>query len=142
MVRKLVAVCVVAALTVAVSVGSQKDGEEKTPTTKEIMQKVNGKKDAPGLCKRCAEAGKAEKWEDAQKTAKELMDLGKVIHKNKPPKGDAESWEKMTKKFAENTKAILEASEKKDVKAHAAAIKAFTDSCMACHMEHRPAKKK
>ena len=142
MVRKLVSAWAVAALTVALSVGGYSADDEKTPPTKEIMKKMQGKTDAPGLIKRSKDAGKDEKWEDAQKLAKEMAELGKAVGKNKPPKGDAESWEKLTKKYAEHTAAIAEAAEKKDTKAHADAVKAFTDSCMACHMEHRPAKKK
>lgn len=142
MVRKLVSACVVAALAVAFSVGGSTAGDEKIPTTKEIMQKMNGKKDAPGLLKKSEDAAKAAKWEDAQKHAKDMGELAKAIVKNKPTKGEEESWKKKTKEFAEMWAAISVAAEAKNAKDHAEAIKKFKASCMECHMEHRPAKKK
>jgi hypothetical protein len=142
MVRKLVSVWIVAALAVAVSVGGTTAGDEKVPTTKEIMMKMNGKKDAPGLLKKSEDAGKGEKWEDAQKYAKEMGELAKAIVKNKPTKGEEESWKKKTKEFAETWAAIAVAAEAKNGKDHAEAIKKFRASCMECHEEHRPAKKK
>ena len=71
-----------------------------------------------------------------------MGELAKAIVKNKPTKGEEESWKKKTKEFAEAWAAISVAAEAKNAKDHAEAIKKFKASCMACHEEHRPAKKK
>ncbi len=142
MLRKTMAAMVVAALAFGFSLTASNAGEDKTPPTKEIMQKMNGKKDAPGLLKKSEDAAKAGKWEDAQKYAKEMGELAKAIVKNKPSKGEEESWKQKTKEFAETWAAIAVAAEAKNAKDHAAAVKKFRASCMACHEEHRPAKKK
>jgi len=111
--------------------------DDKTPTTKEIMKTLF--KD--GTCKKCAEAGKAEKWEDAQKLSKVVAECGAALAKNKCPKGDAESWAKLTKEFAEQTEALNKAAEAKDSAKFDAAAKAITGSCKACHDAHKGGKK-
>ena len=112
--------------------------DEKTPTIKEIMKAVAGSKTEKGICAKCATAGKDMKWEDAQKLAKSLTDCCANLPKNtKPGKGEAESWEKLSKQFAEQSQAVAKAADDKDSKAFDAAIKAFNGSCMGCHMAHK-----
>ena len=111
--------------------------EEKNPTVKEVMKAVAGKE---GLCAKCNAAAKGEKWEDAQKLAKQLTDCCAALPKNDCPKGDAESWKKLTKQAAEQTEAIKKAADAKDSKEFATAIGAFTKSCGACHDAHRAKK--
>ncbi|MCE9564854.1 MAG: cytochrome c [Planctomycetes bacterium] len=113
--------------------------DDKSPTTKEIMKTVFAKE--TGLCGKCVAAGKAEKWEDAQKLAKTMAECGAALPKNKCPKGDADSWAKLTKEFAEQTEAISKAAEAKDAVKFAAAVKTFTGSCKACHDAHKAPKK-
>ncbi len=108
--------------------------DEKAPTIKEVMKAVA--KD-PGLCGKCNAAAKAEKWEDAQKLAKELIKCGEALSKNKCPKGDGGSWKKLTKAYAEQTVAISKAAEAKDSKAFGTAIKTFTGACKTCHDAHK-----
>ena len=98
----------------------------------EVMKKSFGK---DGFKASITTAVKGEKWEDAAKSAKEWNELAAALAKNKPPKGDAKAWEKQCAGFAENTKAILEAAEKKDAKATNKAISGF--NCMACHKAHK-----
>lgn len=108
--------------------------EEKTPTVKQVMKAVAGKN---GLCAQCNTAAKAEKWEDAQKLAKQLTECCAALPKNKCPKGDADSWAKLTKQYAEQGAAINKAAADKDSKAFTSAIKSFTGSCKACHDAHK-----
>ena len=112
--------------------------DDKTPTIKEIMKTAFDTKTTKGLCSKCATAGKDMKWEDAQKLAKSLTECCANLPKSaKPAKGDAESWEKLSKQFSEQSKAVAKAAEDKDSKAFDEAIKAFTGSCMGCHMAHK-----
>ncbi len=109
--------------------------EKTTPTIKEVMKAVAAKE--TGLCGKCAAAAKAEKWEDAQKLAKQLSECAAALPANKCPKGDAESWAKLSKQYAEQGAAISKAAETKDPEKFTVALKAFTGSCKACHDAHK-----
>ncbi|MBN9117919.1 MAG: hypothetical protein J0I06_01925 [Planctomycetes bacterium] len=87
--------------------------EDKAPTIKDVMKSVAGKE---GLCAKCNAAAKGEKWEDAQKLSKELAECAVALTKTKCPKGDAKSWEKLTKQYCEQAAAVSKAAEKKDGK--------------------------
>ncbi len=109
--------------------------EEKVPTIKEIMTK--GHKGTDAYIAKIKTAAKDAKWEDAQKYAKTLTFFGENLGKNKPPKGETDSWEKLTKKYGENTKAVVKAVEDNDAKAVNKALGEITGSCMECHKAHR-----
>lgn len=118
--------------------GSAAAQDDKTPSISKIMKTFSGKN---GVCAKCAAAGKAANWDDAQKYAKSLTQCGANLGKNKCPRGDADSWEKLTKKFAEQTAAIEKAAAAKDAAALNDAVGAFTKSCGACHSVHKGKKK-
>jgi len=137
--RRLVACFAVGVLAVAFSVGSfaaddKKKDDKKNPTIKEIMKKVPGK---DGMVAKTSAAAKAEKWEDAQKLAKQLAEYGEALGKNKPKKGDNDAWAKHSKGFAESMSAISEGAEKKDKDAVTEAAAKFGKSCKACHEAHK-----
>ena len=119
----VVAVCLVAGA-----------ADDKTPKIKDVMKTVAGK---DGLCAKCNAAAKDDKWEDAQKLAKQLTECGAALAKNKCPKGDGESWTKLSKQYAEQTVAISKAAEAKDAKEFGTAIKTFVGSCKTCHDAHK-----
>jgi cytochrome c556 len=107
---------------------------DDAPEISEIMKKVCSKK---GACSKVETAVKDGKWDDAQKEAKTMTDLGSKLGKNSPPKGDKEDWDKLTKKFSTQAKAIADAADKKDSDGATTAIKAFKGSCKACHDAHK-----
>lgn len=111
--------------------------EEKTPSIKEIMTAVAGTKTEKGLCAKCKAAGEAAKWDDAAKYAKTLTECCANLPKHKAPKGDAENWEKLTKQYAEQSKAISKAIEDKDADALKTSVGAFTKACGTCHMSYK-----
>lgn len=108
--------------------------DEKVPSIKQVMKTVAGKE---GLCAKCGAAGKEMKWEEAQKLAKSLSACCANLPKNKCPKGDAASWEKLSKKYADQAAAVAKAAEDKDAQAYTAALAAFTKSCQECHKAHK-----
>lgn len=123
----------------AASAGQKKDKdkkEEKLPDISEIMKIAHAKTD--GYLAKITGEAKGEKWEDAQKDAKNLVLAGENLGKNKPPKGDAKNWEKLTKKYVENAKAVADAADKKDAKGVTAAIGMIQKSCGECHGAHKP----
>jgi hypothetical protein len=113
--------------------GASTAADEKAPDVSTIMQKSFGK---GGFKTSIPAAAKGEKWEDAQKLAKEWAAMGAAIGKNKAPKGEAKSWEEQCAKFSDATKAILKATEDKDVKAVGKAVGSF--NCGGCHKAHKP----
>jgi len=122
---------------VALALGHPASAGQKAEkkSIKEIMQA--GHKGADAQKARVTEAVKAAKWDDAQKAAKELADNGALLPKATPKRGDAASWEEKSKKYAENTKALYEATVKKDAAATKASLDTLNGSCMACHNNHK-----
>jgi hypothetical protein len=136
MLRKA-AMMFVGTLALVLVLGTATADEKKTPSISTIMKAVAGNKTEKGLCGKCLAAGKEEKWDDAQKLAKSLCECVANLPKNKCPKGDADSWEKLSKKFADQAKVIEKAATDKDSKAFTEAVGTFTKSCGACHSAHK-----
>jgi cytochrome c556 len=107
------------------------------PSIEDIMQKVNKRKS--GLHSQIGDALKAGtvNWEDVQKKTKEMAALADFLGKNDPPKGSKASWEKLTKTYADDAKALNTAAESKNQAAANAAIKKLSGECMGCHRVHR-----
>jgi hypothetical protein len=124
-----------AALSVAPVVSAQDKKAEKTPDIKTIMNE--GHKGTDAFLAKIGSEAKGAKWEDAVMHAKALNVFGEALGKNDPPKGDKTSWEKLAKKYHENTKAVLTAVEKKDATATATSLKAIQGSCAECHKAHK-----
>ncbi|MDB5307647.1 MAG: hypothetical protein JWO38_1849 [Gemmataceae bacterium] len=142
MVRKLTRFSLVAALGAAVatqSVGPGLSADDKksdeVPAIKEIMS--TGHKGDDALYAKITKSYKDGKWEDAQKAAKTLADNGAALGKNTPKRGEVKSWEALAKKYADNTKAVADATEKKDANATKTALGAIGASCKACHTAHK-----
>jgi cytochrome c556 len=131
-VRRLSAAFGLGALALILGVARQAPAmaPEDAPAIDEIMKKVCSKK---GACTKCEAAVKDEKWDDAQKEAKTMADLGGKLGKNDAPKGDKDKWAELTKKFAKEAKAVADAAEKKDKDSTTKAIGAFRKSCKTCH---------
>jgi hypothetical protein len=142
MAQKLLRVALFAALGVAAAalsvdplVSAQDKKAEKTPDIKTIM--AEGHKGSDAFLAKIGSEAKAGKWEDATMHAKALNVFGEALGKNDPPKGEKASWERLSKKYNENTKAVLSAVEKKDATATATSLKAIQGSCMECHKSHK-----
>src|SRR5439155_26089728 len=110
----------------AASADDKKDKDD-LPDIPTIMKRAHAKTDGYlALIKSSAAAGK---WEDASKDAKSLVLAGDALGKNKPPKGDAKSWETLTKKYSENTMAVQKAVEAKDAKGVDSSVGPIQKSC-------------
>ena len=112
--------------------------DDKPPSVEAVMSKLHkGKKSAQNVLKGLADA-KPTNWDEIQKTTKPFAELGPALGKNDPPKGDKESWKKFSATYADQTKAIDDAAQAKDLDALKASQKALGASCKACHTAHRP----
>jgi cytochrome c556 len=111
--------------------------DDKVPSIEEIMKKVNKRK--AGLHDNIGEALKmgTVDWESVQEKSKQYAALADFLGKNDPPKGSKASWEKLTKTYATDAKALYAAAEKKDKAAVSAAHRKLQGECMGCHRAHR-----
>jgi cytochrome c556 len=133
--KRTLSALVLGSLALIVSVG----GLEAKPTAdnwsvEDVMKKVLSMK---GAFPKSQAAVKDGKWDDAAKVVKDIKKGGEDLAKNDAPKGDKESWKKLTKTFGENTKALSDAVEKKDKEAFDKAAKAIGGSCKTCHDAHK-----
>jgi cytochrome c556 len=110
---------------------------DKPSEVKEIMVKVN--KTGTGLYSVVVQELRQDdtNWDEVKKDAKEIARLGAMLGKLDPPKGEKDSWQKLTKAYAENTKALDTAAAKMDKDATKAAAAKLGESCDTCHKSHR-----
>jgi len=129
--------CVLGAMTVLLAYNgtltAKDDKEDKVPTIKEIMTK--GHKGTDAYMAKIKGDAKDGKWDDAKELAKTLAFFGENLGKNKPPKGEADSWEKLSKKYADTTKSVVKAVDDKDAKAVNKALGEI--NCKECHTAHK-----
>ena len=108
-VRRLVACLSIAAFAMSVGAIAQdkkdkKDDKAKIMDIDEVMDKAHDKK--TGYVAKLKTAVKGEKWEDAEKLAMSLTTAASDLGMNKPPRGEAKSWETLTKKYSANVKVV------------------------------------
>ena len=133
--RFLVAILPTAAL---LALAPAHAGNRETPSVKEIMGKANK---PTGIYFNLGQDLKDDNpaWPDIQQEAKELARLADALHQAAPPRGDKDSWDKLTKAYANNAKALVQAASKMDqTAAHQAHAKMGGNACMTCHKPHRP----
>jgi cytochrome c553 len=111
--------------------------EKKTPSIKEIMVKAH--KTGTGLLPKIGKDLKADElaWDTIQKETKDLVELTGCLEKNKPPKGDKDSWEKLCQSYVKGAKTLDDAAQAKDKAAATAAQRKLAGSCVKCHEAHR-----
>jgi hypothetical protein len=111
---------------------------DKVPSVKDIMKRLNAGTN-------CLRANidkdlKADEpdWPEIQRGSKEFALLAAALGKNTPPKGDKQSWQKLTTAYSDEARALEAASQKKDKRAAQAAHDRLAVACKACHDAHRP----
>ena len=136
MVRKtLLAILALALLLVNRPAGA---GTADAPTVKEIMKKANS---PTGIYANLGQDLKDDNpsWPDIQQEAKDLAKLASQLRQATPPRGDKDSWDKLTKAYADNAKTLAQATAKMDQAAARAAWATMGgDACKTCHKAHRP----
>lgn len=103
---------------------TEKKDESPKVTIKSVMKKANGKK---GLVAKIS-TGKAT---DAEK--KEWVKLAEGLAAAKPPRGEADSWKKLTDEI------VSAAKDSADGKKEAYPKVKTTWDCGGCHKNHKPA---
>ena len=107
------------------------------PKLKAIMEKVGKGPQAlqgslSGALKQAEPA-----WDTIQPKTKEYAELTAELGKHDPPKGDKESWGKLSLAFADSAAELDKAAQAKDKAKAVGAIDGLQNSCMGCHRQHR-----
>ena len=76
-------------------------------------------------------------WDTIQPQTKEYLELAATLSKYDPPRGSKESWAKLTGSYTDTAAKLDRAATAKDKAAALEAHTALTQSCNACHREHR-----
>lgn len=107
------------------------------PDIKTIMKKCNAGKGA--ICSKVGADLKATepKWDEVSDLVKDWVPLAKALGKNDPPKGDKESWKKLTDAYAKAADDLEKATKDKDLTAAKAAYKTLSTGCTGCHKLHK-----
>jgi hypothetical protein len=113
--------------------------QPESSSIKEVMLKLNDPKGNPSLTQAIGRELNEDSppWNKIQQQSKEYAQLTATLSKYDPPKGDKESWTKLTGAYAEHAADLEMAAQHKDKDAALAAHKEITRSCMECHREHR-----
>ena len=98
------------------------DDDKPKFSTKDVMKKVM--KGKPNHLTKVVEGG-------SEKEKKELHEMFVALSKNKPKKGEADSWNELTGKLVKSSKALADGKEG----AGKALMKAA--NCKACHSKHK-----
>jgi cytochrome c556 len=115
---------------------------DKDPSLKDIMAKLNDKD--TGLLVGINKGLKQDDpdWAALQKLTKQYLDGAEAVPQKDPPKGEKDSWAKLSKSFVAAAKSVDEAANAKDQKACKDACEKMMMGCRACHMAHRVMKPK
>lgn len=79
----------------------------------------------------------APKWESIQDLTKQYATLAGYLKVFPPPRGSDESWKEKTAAFDKTATELNEAAKAKNKEAALAAHQQLSQSCAACHREHR-----
>ncbi|HKB40244.1 MAG TPA: cytochrome c [Gemmataceae bacterium] len=132
------AVLFVALFFVAVVAGRVLAEKDAALTIAETMRKLNGGTNSMTRNLELDLKDDDPDWEAIQESSAEYVKLVDGLQKGTPRKGDKASWERLTKNYAANARALDAAARKKDRKAAALVVTRIKNSCNACHDVHRP----
>jgi hypothetical protein len=109
----------------------------KNLSVKEIMGKAHkgGNSLIAGVGKQLQGAG--PDWDTLQAKTRELVKLGTSLGKAEPPQGEKASWEKLTRQYLDNARALDAAAEEKNKPGAQAAFGKIRGSCKGCHDVHK-----
>jgi hypothetical protein len=111
--------------------------EEKIPTIKEIMQESHQCRTAYVRLVREELQKEEVDWGMVGTKSRALIQTGKLLAKNTPPKGSAESWEKLTSVYTANAVLLADAAERHDKETATRHQQAMYRMCATCHRAHR-----
>jgi cytochrome c556 len=136
----LAAILTTGYLGLSAEAGGKKDdkAEKNPPSVKKLMQASFG---PDGYSKQIKDALKEKDLDTVAKVAKEWYAASEGLENAPHPRGEKESWTKLTLAFVKNLKAVEEGAKDKDQKKAAAAFGQIGKACNSCHTAHKGKKK-
>ena len=110
---------------------------DKTPTIKDVMNKLHKGANAPLAKLKTELKAESPDWKAIQDKTKDFVVFGAALGKNDPPKGDKESWKKLAESYLADSKALDKAAKAEDKKAAQEAQGKLAVSCKDCHTAHK-----
>ncbi len=112
-------------------------GDSSSPAIKAIMVKLNKGPSSLGILLDTELKAEKPAWETIQPQTKEYAQLAGDMVKHDPARGSKESWAKLATAYAESATELDKAAQAKDKDATRDAHTELSNSCMACHRQHR-----
>jgi cytochrome c556 len=130
--------CTLGVLTAMLAIATAgRAADEDTPSIDKIMDTLHKGRKSPLATLKGALRSQSPDWAAVQKETKTYAKYAAYMPKNKPPKGDDSSFQKLAKAFATNAKALDDAAKKEDLTATKAAFGKLGGSCKSCHDAHK-----
>ncbi len=127
------------ALFVAAGLISQRaDAADESASVETVMKTLFAGKTSPLNTLKAAVKSETPDWAKIKDAAGSFAKHGPALGENDPPQGEKDSWVKLTKALADESKALDDAAGKKDLDGVNASIKKIGASCKSCHEVHRP----
>jgi Cytochrome C' len=117
--------------------GGGPGGGSSSPEIKAIMVKLNKGPNSLGTLLDGELKAEKPAWETIQPQTKEYAQLAADMVKHEPSRGTKESWAKLAAAYAESAAELDKSAQAKDKDASRDAYTELTNSCMACHRQHR-----
>jgi cytochrome c556 len=139
---RLLVLAGVLSLAVVVAQVQAQDKDTKSDKPKSIgaiMKKAHAGDEA--LRSAVTKALKAKDFDKALSPMKAWVALATHLNTFDPPRGNKESWKKLTKEYGQEVTGLAKAIQRKDTDAALATLKVINASCGDCHKAHRPKKK-
>jgi hypothetical protein len=114
-----------------------KDPDEKVPTIKKMMDEAH--RCTTAYVKIAGNEARKEdpSWPLVEQKSRELVQIGKWLGQNTPPKGSKESWEQFTNVYVAQATIMLDGALKHDKNTVIDQQKKLYAMCSQCHRAHR-----
>lgn len=75
-------------------------------------------------------------WREVEQNSRDLVRMGKLLAQHKPPRGDLESWRKLTDLYTARATLVVDAVEQRDKDTALKQLRLVVN-CRACHQAHK-----
>lgn len=116
---------------------AQEPKKPLVPTIKEIMREAHQCRTAYIRDVRVEMDKEEPDWELIGNRSRELVRAGNLLSLNTPPKGSAESWEKLTSLYIARATVLTDAAERKDKDEGRVVARRLQSMCASCHRAHK-----
>jgi hypothetical protein len=120
-----------------VGLGGLAGAQDDAPSIKKIMGQLHKGQKAllPGI--QAQLKGGSPDWGEVKKGSKLIVDLAGTLPSLEPPKGEKESYAKLSKAYLASAKNLKEAADAEDLNKAQASAKKLGGTCKTCHAAHK-----